>query len=301
MHVRPGNPTVRPPAVAGLFYAAGPARLRAEVSELLAKAPVAPAGPRPKALIAPHAGYAYSGAVAAAAFATLMAGTAQAVRRVVLIGPSHHAGFCGIAAPTAEAFATPLGHVPVDREALSGLAHLRFVGLADGPHAPEHALEVELPFLQLRLGAFAAVPLLVGEAGPQEVAEVLRRLWGGPETLVVVSSDLSHFHDHATARRRDAATAAAIERGDWSGLGPGDACGFRGHRRPAGRGPAARPWGAAARTAQLVRRAGGPARAGGGLRGLGVRRGRTLIPGPTAGGGMSNGEGVPVRAWVQGT
>ena len=86
---------------------------------------------------------------------------------------------------------------------------------------------MELPFLQLRLGAFAAVPLLVGEAGPQEVAEILRRLWGGPETLLVVSSDLSHFHDHATARRRDAATAAAIECGDWGGLGPGDACGFR--------------------------------------------------------------------------
>jgi AmmeMemoRadiSam system protein B len=86
---------------------------------------------------------------------------------------------------------------------------------------------VELPFLQLRLGAFAAVPLLVGDADSQEVAEVLRRLWGGPETLVVVSSDLSHFHDHATARRRDATTAAAIERGDWSGLGPGDACGYR--------------------------------------------------------------------------
>jgi MEMO1 family protein len=145
----------------------------------------------------------------------------------VLIGPSHHAAFRGIAAPAAEALATPLGRVPVDREALSGLADSRFVGLADCPHAPEHALEVELPFLQLRLSAFAAVPLLVGEAtNPEEVAEVLRRLRGGPETLVVVSSDLSHFHDYATARRRDAATAAAIERGDWGGLGPGDACGF---------------------------------------------------------------------------
>jgi hypothetical protein len=213
--------------VAGLFYPADPARLRAEVSELLAEAArAAPACGRPKALIAPHAGYAYSGAVAAAAFAALGEGAAPAIRRVVMIGPSHHAAFRGIAAPTAEAFATPLGRVPVDREALSGLSDLRFVGPADGPHAPEHALEVELPFLQLRLGAFAAVPLLVGEAAPEEVAEVLRRLWGGPETLVVVSSDLSHFHDHRTARRRDAATATAIERGDWGGLGPGDACGF---------------------------------------------------------------------------
>ena len=174
----------------------------------------------------PHAGYGYSGAVAATAFATLGEETAQAIRRVVVIGPSHHAAFRGIAAPTAKAFATPLGRVPVDWGALSALADLRVVGIADEPHAPEHALEVELPFLQLRLGAFAAVPLLVGEADPQNVAEVLRRLWGGSETLIVISSDLSHFHDHATARRRDAATAAAIERGDWSGLRPGDACGF---------------------------------------------------------------------------
>ena len=229
MQVRPEGSSARPPAVAGLFYPADPARLRAEVSGLLpdAELTAAPAGLRPKALVAPHAGYAFSGAVAAAAFATLMAGTAQAIRRAVVIGPSHHAAFRGIAAPTAQAFATPLGRVPVDREALSSLAGLRFVGPADESHAPEHALEVELPFLQLRLGAFAAVPLLVGEAAPEEVAEVLRRLWGGPETLIVVSSDLSHFHEHGTARRRDAATAAMIERGDWRGLGPGDACGFR--------------------------------------------------------------------------
>jgi AmmeMemoRadiSam system protein B len=225
--MRSETPKVRPPAVAGLFYPADPARLRAEISELLADAArAAPAGLRPKALIAPHAGYAYSGAVAAAAFAALGEGAARAVRRVVLIGPSHHAAFRGIAAPAAEALATPLGRVPVDREALSGLADLRFVGFADGAHAPEHALEVELPFLQLRLRTFEVVPLLVGEAKPQQVAEILRQLWGGPETLIVVSSDLSHFHDYETARRRDAATAEAIERGDWARVGPGDACGF---------------------------------------------------------------------------
>jgi AmmeMemoRadiSam system protein B len=226
MRMRPEGPRVRPPAVAGLFYPADPARLRAEVAELLARAVPAPAGARPKALIAPHAGYAYSGEVAAAAFTALGAGMAQTVRRVVVIGPSHHFGFRGIAAPMAETFATPLGNVPVDREALSGIADLRFVELSDRPHAPEHALEVELPFLQLRLGAFAAVPLLVGQAEPLEVAEILRRLWGGPDALVVVSSDLSHFHNYETARRHDAVTAAAIERGDWAGLGPGDACGF---------------------------------------------------------------------------
>ena len=112
---------------------------------------------------------------------------------------------------------------------------------------------MELPFLQLRLGAFALVPLLVGDADPQEVAEVARRLWGGPETLIVVSSDLSHFHDYGTARRLDAATAAAIERGDWAGLGPGDACGFLAIAGLLVEAAAARPRGAAARLVQLGR------------------------------------------------
>jgi AmmeMemoRadiSam system protein B len=224
--MRSEGPIVRSPAVAGLFYSADPARLRAEVSELLAQAAPAPAGARPEALIAPHAGYAYSGEVAAVAFAALGAGMAHTVRRVVVIGPSHHFAFRGIAAPMAKAFATPLGRVPADREALACLADLRFVEFSNAPHAPEHALEVELPFLQLRLGAFAGVPLLVGQAEPQEVAEVLRRLWGGPEALIVVSSDLSHFHDYEAACRRDAATAAVIESGDWAGLGAGDAFGF---------------------------------------------------------------------------
>lgn len=226
MRERHESPRIRPPAVASLFYPEAPDRLRAEIPGLLAGATPAPAGTRPKALIAPHAGYAYSGQVAAAAFATLGGEAARAVRRVVVIGPPHYVPFRGIAMPAAEAFATPLGQVPVDREALSDLADLPFLVQADAPHAPDHALEVELPFLQLRLGDFVLVPLLVGRADPQEVATVLDRLWGGPEVLIVVSSDLSHFHDYDTARRLDAATAAAIERGDWAGLGPADACGF---------------------------------------------------------------------------
>ena len=130
-----------------------------------------------------------------------------------------------LTAPTVDAFETPLGHVPVDREALSEIADLQFVIRADAPHAPEHALEVELPFLQTALESFRVVPLLVGDAAPQDVAHVPRRLWGGPETLIVVSSDLSHYHSYETARRLDLATAAAIERGDWSSLGPNQACG----------------------------------------------------------------------------
>jgi AmmeMemoRadiSam system protein B len=215
---------IRPPAVAGQFYPGDRQMLRTSVSRLLAAAPASTA-PAPKALIAPHAGYIYSGQVAAAAFAALR-DRAQAITRVVLIGPAHYVPVRGNAIPTSDAFETPLGRVPVDREALSILADLPFVVPADAPHAPEHALEVELPFLQTLLGSFAVVPLLLGDAAPQQAAEVLRRLWGGAETLIVVSSDLSHYHDYDTARRLDAATAGAIERGSWDTLGPDQACGF---------------------------------------------------------------------------
>jgi AmmeMemoRadiSam system protein B len=122
--------------------------------------------------------------------------------------------------------ATPLGDVPVDQPALAAIVDLPFVVRDDGPHAPEHSLEVEPPFLQLLLQSFSVVPLLVGDAEPREVAQVLERLWGGPETLIVASSDLSHFLDYASARRIDLETAEAIERGDWSALGPSRACGF---------------------------------------------------------------------------
>jgi AmmeMemoRadiSam system protein B len=215
---------IRPAAVAGQFYPRDRQMLRAGVSRLLASASTFTT-PAPKALIAPHAGYVYSGQVAAAAFAALR-GRAQAITRVVLIGPAHYVPVRGIAIPTSDAFETPLGHVPVDREALAAVADLSFVVRADAPHAPEHALEVELPFLQALLGSFAVVPLLAGDAAPQQAAAVLRRLWGGPETLLVVSSDLSHYHGYDTARRLDAATAAAIERGDWESLSPDQACGF---------------------------------------------------------------------------
>jgi AmmeMemoRadiSam system protein B len=213
---------VRPPAAAGLFYAGDPDRLQAQVSELIG-AVEASASVAPKALIAPHAGYVYSGSVAAEAFARLRPGS-HAIKRVVLIGPAHFVPVRGIAAPTVDAFATPLGRTPIDRQALAAIADL--VVETDAPHAPEHSLEVELPFLQTLLPSFALVPLVIGDASAQEVAEVLRRLWGGPETTIVVSSDLSHYHDHDTARRLDVATAAAIERGEWQSLGPDQACGF---------------------------------------------------------------------------
>jgi len=215
---------IRPPAVAGRFYAGEPDRLRAEVSALLLDASARCEIP-PKALIVPHAGYVYSGCVAAAAFATLR-DNAPTVKRVVLIGPAHYVPVRGIAAPTVNAFETPLGRIPVDQEALTALGDLPFVIRSDAAHTPEHALEVELPFLQALLASFQVVPLVVGDSLPLEVALVLRRLWGGSETLILVSSDLSHYHDYETARRLDAATAAAVECNDWTGLGPDQACGF---------------------------------------------------------------------------
>ena len=215
--------TTRPSAVAGLFYADDPDRLRTQVLDLLGDV-AASTKVMPKALIAPHAGYTYSGQVAAAAFATLR-DSAQTITRVVLIGPAHYVHVRGIAAPTVDAFETPLGRVPVDLEALSTVADLRFVTRADAPHAREHALEVELPFLQTVLPSFQVVPLVVGDAAPQDVAYVLRQLWLGRETLIVVSSDLSHYHSYEAARRLDASTAAAIEHGEWANLGPNQACG----------------------------------------------------------------------------
>jgi len=213
---------LRKPAVAGSFYPAQPDRLRRQIEELLAEAEPAPKI-TPKALIAPHAGYIYSGLPAASAFATLRC--AQTFARIVLIGPAHYVAIRGVALPTSDAFETPLGRVPVDHGALNEITGLPFVSVNDAAHVPEHALEVELPFLQIVLPSFSLLPLVVGDATAQEVAQVLARLWSGPETLPVISSDLSHYHSYETARCLDAATAASIENADWASLGPGQACG----------------------------------------------------------------------------
>jgi MEMO1 family protein len=215
---------VRRPAVAGSFYSAQADQLRHDVVKLLADAGAA-VNIASKALIAPHAGYIYSGSIAAAAFATLH-DSRQTLKRIVLIGPAHYVAIGGIALPTVDAFETPLGCVPVDRAGLNEIAGLPFVSRNDAAHAPEHALEVELPFLQIVLPSFSLLPLVVGDASAHEVAQVLARLWSGPETLLVISSDLSHYLSYEAARRLDAATAAAIENGDWSSLGPGQACGY---------------------------------------------------------------------------
>jgi AmmeMemoRadiSam system protein B len=205
-----------------MFYPDDPQELRTAVVGLLSAHRAA--APAPKALIVPHAGYVYSGAVAAAGFARL-APEAHRITRIVLFGPAHRVAVRGLAAPGADAFATPLGPVAVDRDAIAAVAELPGVVVDDAPHALEHSLEVQLPFLQRVLGDFKIAPFAVGDADPAEVAAVMDRLWGGPETRIVVSSDLSHYLSSAEARRIDAATAAAIEQLDPAAIGEDQACG----------------------------------------------------------------------------
>jgi AmmeMemoRadiSam system protein B len=219
--------TIRTPAVAGMFYPADPQELRTAIGGFMANAKPDGAAPpleAPKAVIAPHAGYVYSGPVAASAYARIapLKGTVQ---RVVLLGPSHRVGFRGIALPDAESFQTPLGIVAVDRKAVAALAELPQVSVLPAAHLAEHSIEVHLPFLQTVLGAFSLVPLVVGDAEPADIEAVLDRLWGGPETLIVVSSDLSHYHSYDDARRLDEATSKAIEALDDSRIEWDDACG----------------------------------------------------------------------------
>lgn len=218
---------IRPAAVAGSFYPGDAQVLRATVAQHLASASAQAAGTptrAPKMLVVPHAGYIYSGDVAASAYA-LLAPWRDRFRRVVLLGPTHRVAVRGLAAPAALAFETPLGRVMIDQAALACIADLPQVLQSDRPHALEHSLEVQLPFLQAVLGSgFSLVPLAVGEASPQQVDEVLERLWGGDETLVVISSDLSHYLPYAEARSRDRATVQRIL-GFASDLRGEEACG----------------------------------------------------------------------------
>lgn len=196
--------SVRPAAVAGTFYPGQPSVLLNDVTTLLAQAqPGADLGaPTPKALIVPHAGYMYSGATAARAYARLANGRAS-IRRVVLLGPVHRVPVRGLALPGVDAFATPLGRIEIDQDAVAAIAHMPQVVVSPAAHAQEHSLEVQLPFLQAALDDFKLVPLAVGDATPAQVAEVLEALWGGPETLIVISSDLSHFLPYGTAQTVD--------------------------------------------------------------------------------------------------
>jgi MEMO1 family protein len=217
------TPAVRQPAVAGQFYPADPEELRTMVDGFLAAAKTV-SDKIPKAIIAPHAGYPYSGPIAGSAYACLVRGCSL-FKRVVLLGPSHFVAFPGLAASSAAFFQSPLGPVPVDEEALARVRALPQVTTLDAAHGHEHSLEVQLPFLQIALGEFKLLPLVVGEAAPDEVAAVLNELWGGRETCIVVSSDLSHYHDYPTAQQTDRETARAIESLNGKELGDDRACG----------------------------------------------------------------------------
>ena len=217
-------PAVRQAVVDGLFYPAAPAALRAVVADHLAGAGADAARVPPKLLITPHAGYEYCGVVAAQAYTLLGRRRNAVIRRVVLLGPAHRVAIGGLAAPEADAFETPLGEIPLDLAALASLADLPQVVRSDRVHEREHSLEVQLPFLQMLLGSFTLVPLVVGDAGAEDVAQVLERLWGGDETLIVISSDLSHYLPYEQAQAIDRATAQRILRLD-AGLDPHEACG----------------------------------------------------------------------------
>ena len=246
---------IRQAAVAGLFYPADPTELRSIVDRLLGndrvnqradarQGTLEPAEPNalaanvaafpggvseadaivPKALISPHAGYVYSGAVAAAAY-RLLARARGKVSRVVLLGPSHRFAFSGMAATSARAYETPLGVVPIDQQWLEQARDVPFFGVSDQAHEGEHCLETQLPFLQRVLGDFTLVPIICGDVDAEQVANLLDRLWGGPETLIVVSSDLSHYLDYRACRALDEETRAAIERLDPLALTSERACG----------------------------------------------------------------------------
>ncbi len=215
--------STREPAVAGMFYPSDPEELRQEVLSFLAAAGVERGKP-PKAIVAPHAGYIYSGPVAATAYAQL-AMRAEEISRVMLFGPSHRVAFSGLAYSAADTFLTPLGPIPVDRAAYESIGDLPQVRRLEAPFEGEHCLEVQLPFLQLILEGFRIVPFLVGDADTEEVAQVMERLWGGDETLIVISSDLSHYMDYDSAKAIDAETSRAIEGLHPEAIGYNQACG----------------------------------------------------------------------------
>lgn len=214
---------VRSPAVAGAFYPADAVSLSSQIRAFLAEAGE-DVRSAPKALIAPHAGYIYSGPVAAHAYAHLQP-LHDVIKRVVLLGPCHRVATLGLALSSAETFLTPLGPVPIDHSFDETLLSLPQVHIYDATHTAEHSLEVHIPFLQTVLDDFKLLPMVVGQASPEDVADVLEQVWGGPETLIVISSDLSHYLDYDAAVAIDRKTCDAIEHLDAGAIGDNQACG----------------------------------------------------------------------------
>lgn len=215
---------IRQPAVAGTFYPDDPRQLQIDVERMLDDAELTDIDTAHlKALVVPHAGYVYSGPIAASAY-KLLAPHKERIKRVVLLGPSHRVALPGIAIPESKFFRTPLGDIAIDQPALQGLAKLPGVQFRDDAHAREHSLEVQLPFLQTVLSDFVLLPMVVGAADADTVSAVLATLWGGDETLIIISSDLSHYLPYAAAKTTDSDTSRRIERLDYSIVGE-QACG----------------------------------------------------------------------------
>ena len=217
---------VRQPAVAGLFYQADKQSLAHDINQYLSQAH-APLNIHPKAIVVPHAGYVYSGPIAASAYKEIIPFKDE-INRVVLLGPSHRVAFRGLAVPESDEFKTPLGNIPIDQKGIQLLADLPQVIASEQAHRDEHSLEVQLPFLQLILGEFTIIPLVVGEADRYEVAEVIKRLWGDEHTLIVISTDLSHYHEYLDAKRIDRMTTDAILNLKPDLISYEDACGRNG-------------------------------------------------------------------------
>lgn len=216
----------RQPAVAGLFYPADKETLKIDVDQYLEQASYG-RDIIPKAIVVPHAGYIYSGPIAATAYKQIIP-IKDKISRVVLIGPSHRVGFSGLAVPESDTFKTPLGNIPVDQKGIQSLTGLPQVIVSEQAHINEHSLEVQLPFLQETMGEFSLIPLVVGEADCFEVAEVINKLWNDDHTLIVISTDLSHYHEYSEAKQLDRATSDAIENLMPDLIGYDDACGRNG-------------------------------------------------------------------------
>ncbi len=212
----------RLPAVAGTFYPENPHLLHQMINEFLNDAETT--AKVPKVIIAPHAGYIYSGRVAATAYARLKRAN-DLITRVVIIGPSHRVAFRGLAVSKTQAFITPLGFVAVDQKSVATIADLDYVNFFEEAHTFEHSIEVHLPFLQEMLDDFKIVPIVAGEATPDQVSQVIDMLWGGDETLIVISSDLSHYHEYAQAKLMDKATSQLIEHLQYELISSDAACG----------------------------------------------------------------------------
>ena len=217
---------IRQPAVAGLFYPADKESLKQDIGQYLEQANYG-RDIIPKAIVVPHAGYIYSGPIAASAYKQIIP-ISDKINRVVLLGPSHRVGFSGLAVPESDVFKTPLGNIPIDQKGIQLLADLPQVIVSDQAHRDEHSLEVQLPFLQEILGEFSLIPIVVGDAERFEVAEVIKRLWGDEHTLIVISTDLSHYHGYNEAKQLDRATSDAIENLKPDLIGYEDACGRNG-------------------------------------------------------------------------